>query len=128
MDVAPAAKDAFIGRNPDFPPSRFLIEDFFEHQGIYDLILEQTFFCALHPTLRMAYAEKMHQLLAQNGSLVGVLFNFPLTEAGPPFGGSPMEYHLYLDHLFEVQKLEACYNSIPPRAGRELFLKARKRN
>lgn len=128
MDVAPAAKEAFLKRVPDFPKSQFVLEDFFEHNRTYDLILEQTFFCALHPTLRMAYAEKMHQLLAPNGKLVGVLFNFPLTEQGPPFGGSAMEYHLYLDHLFDVETMETCYNSIGPRAERELFLMARKRN
>jgi methyl halide transferase len=37
--------------------------DFFDHHGQYDLIVEQTFFCALDPSLRNAYAAKMQQLL-----------------------------------------------------------------
>src|SRR5688572_16283097 len=58
--------------------------DFFALQGSFDLILEQTFFCALHPSLRQAYAAKMHALLNRNGRLAGVLFNRTFDD-GPPF-------------------------------------------
>ena len=56
-------------------PVKIICQDFFEHQGTYDLIFEQTFFCALDPSLRPAYVKKMHDLLAPGGKLVGVLFN-----------------------------------------------------
>ena len=100
---------------------------FFDFEGSFDLIIEQTFFCALHPSLRKAYAEKMHQLLQPNGKLVGLLFDFPLTEEGPPFGGSLQEYDSYFSPLFKIDLLERAYNSIPPRAGKELFLKLLKK-
>lgn len=106
---------------PEFPENKLLVQDFFEHQGQYDLILEQTFFCALPPQERPAYVKKMLDLLKPGGKLVGVLFNFPLTEQGPPFGGSLKEYRdLFAPH-FKIKTLEPCYNSIKPRQGNELF-------
>jgi hypothetical protein len=100
--------------------------DFFKHYGQYDLILEQTFFCALSPGMRKAYAEKMHSLLSESRKLVGVLFNKEF-EKGPPFGGNKEEYlALFADH-FEIEKMEDCYNSITPRAGAELFIELKKK-
>lgn len=102
-------------------------DDFFKHAGKYDLILEQTFFCALNPVLRPAYVEKMSQLLNENGKLAGVLFNRQF-ETNPPFGGSEEEYReLFPKHL-QILKMEVCTNSIPPRAGYELFFIATKKH
>ncbi|WP_130736548.1 methyltransferase domain-containing protein [Flavobacterium sp. J27] len=95
--------------------------DFFEHSDSYDLIIEQTFFCALEPKLRTKYATKMHALLAPKGKIIGLLFDFPLTTEGPPFGGSFEEYHSLFSKSFYIKKLEKAYNSIKPRLGRELF-------
>lgn len=104
------------------PEDALVAEDFFNHQGQYDLIVEQTFFCALDPALRGQYAQKMAELLAPGASLVGLLFDFPLSSDGPPFGGHAAEYRRYFEEHFKIHKMEACYNSIPPRQGRELFL------
>ena len=52
-----------------------LLGDYFQHQGRYDLIIEQTFFCALPPSMRQKYVWKIHDLLAENGILAGLLFN-----------------------------------------------------
>ncbi|WP_412783757.1 hypothetical protein, partial [Aeromonas sanarellii] len=68
--------------------SHLIENDFFELDDKFDLILEQTFFCALDPELRNQYATKMYNLLNTNGKIAGLLFNFPLTNEGPPFGGS----------------------------------------
>ena len=95
--------------------------DFFEHQDNYDLIFEQTFFCAINPNLRISYVKKMHQLLKKNGKLVGVLFdkNF---ESGPPFGGNQKEYIQLFSNNFNLKTFEKCYNSILPRKNNELFI------
>ncbi|NQX93205.1 MAG: SAM-dependent methyltransferase, partial [Flavobacteriales bacterium] len=108
------------------PESNIHEEDFFAHQGGYDLILEQTFFCALDPSLRDKYVAKMHDLLNPGGILAGVLFNFPLTEKGPPFGGNEEMYKDHFSKKLEIKKMETCYNSIPPRAGNELFFELKK--
>lgn len=122
IDIAEQPLKNFQNRVLAFPKENLFQTDFFEWNKKYDLILEQTFFCALNPVLRPAYAKKTNQLLNPNGKLVGVLFDFPLTEAGPPFGGSQEEYQNYFEPYFKIKKLETCYNSILPRAGKELFI------
>lgn len=103
-----------------------LQEDFFQHKGQYDYILEQTFFCALNPALRPSYVQKMNELLTDKGKLAGVLFNKQF-EINPPFGGSQEEYELLFAQHLQLANMEACYNSIPPRAGTELFFIATKK-
>jgi methyl halide transferase len=105
--------------------AKILQEDFFDHSGVYDYILEQTFLCALDPSLRKSYAVQMHHLLKAGGKLAGVLFNWQF-ETNPPFGGNKEEYLQLFSDLFTVEKMETCYNSIPARAGTELFFIARK--
>lgn len=108
-------------RIPEFPENQLIKSDFFELDGTYDLITEQTFFCALAPELRQKYVSKMHSLLSKNGKLFGLLFDFPLTEEGPPFGGSKEEYLNLFSEKFRIKTLETAYNSIQPRKERELF-------
>ncbi|MFN8348983.1 MAG: methyltransferase domain-containing protein [Spirosomataceae bacterium] len=101
-------------------------EDFFQHIGTYDLIVEQTFFCALNPELRPAYLQKMRELLAHTGKLAGLLFNRDFV-GGPPFGGSESEYRiLFQEADFEVI-IDLTPASIPPRRESELFFIAAKR-
>jgi SAM-dependent methyltransferase len=103
-----------------------LHDDFFEHSGEYDLIFEQTFFCALNPSLRKDHAKKMSELLAPNGRLVGIMFNREF-DSGPPFGGLAEEYRTYFEPYFEFKTFEPCYNSVPPRQGVELFINLKKK-
>lgn len=115
-------------KSPDFPDSNIHHEDFFLHDHQYDLILEQTFFCALDPSLRPNYVEKMIDLLKPGGELVGLLFNRMFDKAGPPFGGSQNEYRALFEDKFEEVSITDCYNSIPERMGVELFFRAKKSN
>ncbi len=101
---------------------KIICADFFELQGQYDLIIEQTFFCALDPSLRKAYADKMYHLLKPGGKLVGLLFNHSF-QGGPPFGGDENEYRELFQQQFNIAIMEECYNSIAPRKGAELFVK-----
>ncbi len=100
--------------------------DFFEHKGEYDLIIEQTFFCALPPVMREKYVQKMHQLLSNDGKLVGLLFNKTF-DLGPPFGGSHSEYKKLFKIHFEILQMDLCQNSIKPRANSELFIEFQKK-
>jgi len=100
---------------------RVIHQDFFEHSGSYDLIVEQTFFCAIDPALRPQYAKKMSELLKPTGRLVGLLFDREFV-GGPPFGGSKEEYIPYFSPYFDLKTIEKCTNSILPRAGNELFI------
>jgi thiopurine S-methyltransferase len=127
MDISLTAIASFRKRVPNFPESHILNEDFFQHQGQYDCILEQTFFCALDPALRPNYVEKMYELLTPDGRLAGLLFDDPLNEDHPPFGGSAEEYRRLFEPYFHLKTFEKAYNSIPPRAGREIFMIAEKK-
>lgn len=122
LDWAKPPLEHFKAQFPDFPENRLICADFFAQTGQYDLIVEQTFFCAINPTLRTQYAQHVHQLLKPGGKLAGLLFNIPLNKDHPPFGGSKAEYLTYFEPLFTSVYLETCYNSISPRAGNELFV------
>ena len=121
LDISEFPITAFKKRNPEFPDDHLLIEDFFSHTGNYDLIIEQTFFCAIHPDLRKKYIEKMANLLNQNGELIGLLFNTHFDTEGPPFGGKSNEYQKLFSTEFTIHKMENCVNSIKPRLGNEVF-------
>ncbi|WP_298262586.1 methyltransferase domain-containing protein [uncultured Lutibacter sp.] len=121
LDIAAQPLKNLQKRSPNFSKNQLIQQDFFEHSKTYDLIIEQTFFCALDPVLREKYANKMFDLLNPKGKLIGVLFDFELTNEGPPFGGSLIEYIQLFYAKFEIKILEKCYNSIKPRKGKELF-------
>ena len=121
VDLAEHPLLEFSKRVPDFPKSHILHLDFFNLTQKFDLIFEQTFFCALHPEQRLHYAHHTSKLLNSNGCLVGLFFNKEFDKSGPPFGGNKKEYKNLFKNLFKIKKLENCYNSIKPRQGSELF-------
>ena len=109
-------------------PINIVNENFFDHQGKYDLILEQTFFCALQPSLRSDYVKKCYELLDQGGKIAGVLFNKKFAPVEPPFIVTDEEYHQYFEPTFTFLKFESCRNSIQPRMGYELFFEFEKKS
>jgi SAM-dependent methyltransferase len=122
-DYAEEPLKNFLERVPGFPKEQLLQVDFFELEGHkFDLILEQTFFCAITPMLRAQYFEKMSELLNPKGILAGVLFNEKLNTDKPPYGGNQLLYYSYFKKVFQIKVFEKCYHSVPARAGRELFM------
>jgi len=126
LDIARQPLQNLKSRIPDFPDDQLIHKDFFELNDQFDLIVEQTFFCALPPELRNAYVLKMYDLLKPDAKLVGLLFDFPLTENGPPFGGSIAEYKKRFEQKFTINTLEKSYNSHQSRLGKEFFFKLTK--
>jgi methyl halide transferase len=127
LDFSHFPLETFQKQYPDFPKDQIHHQDFFQHALQYDLILEQTFFCALPVRMRKDYAKKIHSLLKQDGLLVGVMFNRIFEHDGPPFGGTVDEYQSYFEDYFEILTMTPCHNSIPPRAGSEIFIRLRKK-
>ncbi|KAI1109283.1 S-adenosyl-L-methionine-dependent methyltransferase [Nemania sp. NC0429] len=76
----------------------FFAEDWKGVQTSFDLIFDYTFFCAMPPPMRPAWASRMRSLLAPGGRLV--CLEFPAekkaSEPGPPWAASPAEYLAYL--------------------------------
>ncbi len=122
IDIAPLLVEELKNKLRNYASIRIIEVDFFEHEGNYGLILEQTFFCAIHPTLRAQYVQKMHSLLLNNGKLVGLLFDTLFEKEGPPFGGTAKNYRLQFEPYFHFTYFDPCYNSFYKREGTELFI------
>jgi len=122
IDWSDTALSNFKKKVHHIPGSRLFCEDFFEHNGEYDLIAEQTFFSSILPAERTSYAKKVHELLSAGGKLMGLLFDDPMFNDHPPFGGNKTEYVKYFEPYFEFKVFQTAYNSIKPRRGRELFM------
>lgn len=126
VDIAPSLVEKLQEKFSGKSEIKILLGDFFEHQGAYDIIVEQTFFCALPPKMRPQYVLKMHQLLKQDALLVGLLFNRTF-EGGPPFSGDINEYETLFSPYFHLQHLATAPNSVTPRALSELWIEFKKR-
>ncbi len=107
---------------PSFSKEYIIQEDFFIHNGSYDLIIEQTFFSSIIPNKREEYVLKIHELLVRKGKLIGLLFNIDFARSYPPFGGNKDLYEVLFAKRFELKVLETAYNSIKPRANNEFFI------
>ena len=122
LDISEVPLQNLKERCPSFPDEQLIHADLFSFEGEFDIILEQTFFCSFDPSMREKYVERMSRILNDDGRLTGVLFDFPLTDDGPPFGGSEEEYRALFGKAFDIVRMERCTDSIPPRMGNELFI------
>ena len=123
LDIAPEAISSFKIRVPDFPQEHLLCANFFEIQDQFELMIEQTFFCALNPAEREKYCKKAKELITPGGKLVGLLFNIELFKDQPPYGGNEKECRPLFEKYFTIVFMEKSHNSIGPRANNELFIK-----
>ena len=118
----------FLSRCPDFPVDQIIKQDFFEHDGQYDLIIEQTFFSSIPPAKRHLYSQQVNNLLKPGGKLVGLLFSHEFEFEGPPFGGTETAYTDLFSEYFIIEFLGIANNSIKPRRNKEFFMKLRKKS
>ncbi len=128
LDVAPTAAERFraLREERDVPAERARVEvaDFFAFapEAPFDLVWDYTFLCAIEPSQRGAWVEKMDSLLAPEGELVTLIF--PATDeppfgAGPPFALPPEEVRALLSARFSPEVLEPVTHSHPGRQGME---------
>lgn len=127
IDLAPSALENVLKRTPDFPEDHLILGDFFMLKDEFDMLVEQTFFCAIDPKLRRQYVIQAWNLLKPEGKLVGLLFDNDFGKDTPPYGGDKMEYVQYFQPWFRIKYFDLAYNSIKPRLGRELFINVVKR-
>lgn len=126
LDFAKQSIANFKKRCPNFPDANLIEADFFEQQGSYDLVVEQTFFSSLPPARRSEYAQVISRMLNKGGKLAGLLFKHEFDFDGPPFGGTESEYRQLFAKHFIIETMDTATNSIKPRQERELFLILRK--
>jgi len=128
LDYSEIPFENLLKRCPDFPKEHLINQNFFDHSGTYDLILEQTFFSAIHPKDREKYVKKNYKLLKDGGSLVGLLFGIDFGNPHPPFGGDEAIYRNLFSPFFHLKVFSEAHNSIHPRKGNELFFIAKKKD
>ncbi|KAF8904090.1 S-adenosyl-L-methionine-dependent methyltransferase [Gymnopilus junonius] len=105
VDISPTAiqsAHALLASSPAVSPGRvtFREMDFFAFavpdNELFDLIYDYTFFVAIPPSKRAAWAEQMGALIKPGGFLIALIFPMnPQTDDGPPFFTRP-------DHYFQV--------------------------
>ncbi|WP_035141610.1 methyltransferase domain-containing protein [Flavobacterium daejeonense] len=127
IDIAPTLVALLQEKFANNANIKIILGDFFEHKSEYDVIIEQTFFCALPPFMRQKYVWKMQQLLTPNGILAGLLFNRDF-DVNPPFGGNQKEYEMLFKGAFHFEKLAVAQDSAAPRKDSELFFEFQKNN
>ena len=106
-----------------------LHQDFFQlddsHNGQYDVLLEQTFFCAISPDQRASYVDTVSRILKSGATLAGVFYETG-EEGGPPFNTTEADIRQYFSHGFDIQRLERCIFSHERRQGKEWLAVMRK--
>lgn len=129
LDYSTLAAHKFKATYPKFPSSQIISGDFFNlknYNGFFDVIIEQTFFCAINPSKREEYINRTYDLLKINGTIIGLLFDVNFNKESPPFGGNQKDYEILFHKKFTILKLEPCYNSISPRKDNELWISMKK--
>jgi hypothetical protein len=97
-------KDEQIGKGSrKFVLGDFYANDFLEDTNQkFDLIYDYTFFCAMRPSMRPAWAKRMSELLADSPTANLICLEFPTDKpaaaGGPPFGSPSKAYIEHLSH------------------------------
>ena len=112
-------KNALKKRNLE---GRILHQDFFSldesHEGVYDLVLEQTFFCAISPKLRRDYVLNVSRILKPGGILVGLFYHTD-EQGGPPYNTTREDIEMHFSKKFEIQELDKTFLSAEQRKDKE---------
>jgi len=116
-------------KSPNAEYVHFLNTDFFSFapQHKFNLIFDYTFFCAIDPSLRARWAEKMAELLLEDGELLTLVFPLDDHDGGPPFTVSLEAYKKVLSpHGFHLMSFEDDIPSVPGRKGLEKLARWKK--
>lgn len=110
--------------------AQVLHRDFFNleaaHDQAYDSMLEQTFFCAIHPDQRSIYVETVSRILKPGGMLFGLFYQTG-EEGGPPFNTTEADIRNHFSEVFDIERLEKCSFSSEKRKDKEWLAILRKK-
>ncbi|KAK6914439.1 TPMT family, partial [Dillenia turbinata] len=86
------AKESFSAL-PNANYFTFLKADFFTWppNELFDLIFDYTFFCAIEPEMRSAWARKIDEMLKPDGELITLMFPVSDHVGGPPYKAAVSE-------------------------------------
>ncbi|XP_043716332.1 thiocyanate methyltransferase 1-like isoform X2 [Telopea speciosissima] len=100
----------------------FLKEDFFSWHPteLFDLIFDYTFFCAIEPYMRLAWARQVRDLLKPDGELITLMFPISDHVGGPPFNVSIADYEELLYPMgFKALSIVDNELAVDRRKGKE---------
>ncbi|TDJ52042.1 MAG: methyltransferase domain-containing protein [Nitrospina sp.] len=110
--------------------ARVLSQDFFAldatHRGIYDTLLEQTFFCAISPESRGDYVATAHRILKPGGFIMGLFYETG-EQGGPPFNTTKQDIHKHFSKKFALVRVEKCDHSAEQRKDKEWLAVLKKK-
>lgn len=92
----------------------------------FDVVVEHTLFCAVHPDQRQKLITIWKRVLHEEGQLLSVFFSM-FKRTGPPYGSTEYELRAQLMPHFQFLFWGRLRNSRPERLGKELFVLAKKR-
>ena len=130
LDISELVVKNFRTKYPNIPNDNIILSDFFslKKTNFFDVIIEQTFFCALPLSSRSLYVEKTHDLLNESGLLIGLLFNMTFESDEPPFGGNTKLYKKLFEDKYHCLKMGVSDKSISQRLGSELWMEMKKKS
>jgi hypothetical protein len=136
LDVAPTAAKRFasLRAERDLPPeaAQLRVDDFFAFDSPpFELWWDYTFLCALQPSERERWADRVDALVAPAGEVATLIFpsvDRPLTEdGGPPFPLTPEHVRGLLEPRgWVATHLEPPRRSHPGREGKEFLARWRR--
>lgn len=131
VDFALAALEEARARTPADLRVEWLHDDVIalgsDHPSAFDLVVEHTCYCAIHPGTRDAWAGSVAGALRPGGALVA-LFYTHARPGGPPFGASAAEIVARLEARgFAVERCEVPGDSVAKHRGDETLVVARRR-
>jgi len=101
----------------------FKADNFFNLDGSFDLVYDYTFFVAIPPEMRPAWAKQMNKLVKPGGYLISLVYPMdPLVETGPPYYVRPNHLVEELGEGWEKLIDEVPENSTEAHKGRESLL------
>lgn len=94
--------------------------------GRFDLLLEHTSFCAIHPGRRAEWVRAVRDALAPGGLLLALFYTHG-RPGGPPFGARREEVEALLRAgAFDLERAEVPADSVERRRGDEWLVLARR--
>jgi SAM-dependent methyltransferase len=125
LDLSEDARAKFLAADRSLPGEViYEVADFFAYapERGFDFVWDYTFFCALDPSQRNAWSERMKQLLKPSAILATLLFPFedPLSDReGPPWPINAGMVRNLLEEAFEPIEVSEAHATHPGREGRE---------
>ena len=121
IDFSPAAFDQakkVLGSLAE----RLILGDFFTHdfgQRRFDLVYERTFLCSMPPSRWPDYANRVADLLSDEGRLIGVFLYAQQPSSGPPYPLTDEQSREVFERNFRLVRSELMTDSLALFRGME---------